>query len=508
MNRQLLIFCFLLLLGYSCHKEYSCEGCVPGAGNPPPPPPPPGQQSPLISALNCTNGNFSSIAFEATPYSGQFNISYTGGNAAAYKADTILSTGVPGLKAILAAGTLANGNGNLSYSISGTPATTGSAIFAISIGGKNCTATLQIDPQIVVLNGIIRIPIAVEKERNLVVLGSGKVKAWGSNQFGEVGDGTTTMRRTPVEVSGLTNIATVAAGGYHSLALAVNGNVWAWGKNDQGQLGNGTLFEDHIPKQIAGLTNIISIAAGFDYSLALRNDGTVWAWGANLWGVVGDGSYSNRHSPVQVNNLSGIIAIAAGTEHCLALKNDGTVWSWGWNANGCLGDGSSIAKRSTPAQIPALSGIRAIAANGSIHSLALRNDGTIWAWGDNFYGQLGDGSYTERSIPAPLTSLTDVVYIGTGERHSFAIKNDGSLWSWGWNGNGQLGVDFSFTYFQPNPVNIALLSGTKRIAGGSFHSMAQKSDGSVYTMGGNVFGQLGDGSSVLNRYVPMIVDGL
>ncbi len=507
MLRKLIIFSFFILLCFSCHKEYSCEGCIPGAGIPPPPSPP-GPQSPVIGSLNCSSGSFSMSALEASPYSGQYRISYAGGNGAIYNADTIISTGVTGLTAILSAGTLVNGNGNLVFHVSGTPATAGSAIFLISFAGKNCTATLLIDPQPVILNGIIKIPVAAEKERNLVVLIDGKVRAWGNNQFGQLGDGTTTDRNLPTDVNTLTNIAAVAAGGYHSLALTNEGKVWAWGKNDRGQLGDGTIFENHSPKLITGLSNIISIAAGFDYSLALKNDGTVWAWGANMWGVVGDGTYNDRHQPVQVMNLSGIIFIAAGTEHCLALKSDGTVWSWGWNANGCLGGGSTIAKRSTPAQIPTLSGITAIAANGSLHSIALKNDGTVWTWGDNFYGQLGDGTSTEKSVPAQLSSLTNITAIGTGERHSFAVKNDGSLWAWGWNGNGQLGVDFTFSFTELNPVHIMLLPGIKRITGGSFHSLAQKTNGSVYTMGSNVYGQLGDGSNVLNRYIPMVVAGL
>jgi len=505
MQWRLAILSFFTLLCYSCHKEYSCESCMPGGAGPVGPQNP---QAAAITSLNCAGGNFSAAAIEATFYSGQYTISYTSGNGATYKADTIVSTGVAGLTAILAAGTLANGNGNLIFSISGTPAATGHAIFLISFARKNCTATLRIDQQVVVLSGIIRIPIAAEKERNLVVLNNGTVKAWGNNQFGQVGDGTTTDRHTPVEVNTLTNIAAVASGAYHSLALANDGKVWAWGKNDQGQLGDGTLSENHVPKQVVGLSNIISIAAGFDYSLALKNDGTVWAWGGNMWGTLGDGSYTNRWQPVQVNNLSGVIFITAGTEHCLALKSDGTVWSWGWNAAGCLGDGSAVAKRSTAAPISALSGITAIAANGSFHALALKNDGTVWTWGDNFYGQLGDGTFIEKSIPVQLASLTNIAAIGTGERHSFAMRTDGSLWAWGWNGNGQLGVDFTFSFSQNSPVNVTLLSGVKRIAGGSFHSLAQRIDGSVYTMGNNVYGQLGDGTNVLNRYQPMVVAGL
>jgi len=502
----LVIFCFLFVLCSSCTKEYSCQNC-PGNTAPPVPQVPQTPQSPAITALDCTTGIFSATATEAIPYSGQYTISYSGGNGKIYDADTIASSGVTGLTAVLIADTLANGNGSLIYIISGTPATTGNATFMISFAGKNCTAILKVDPD-VALAGIIRIPIASEKERNMVLLGNGTVKAWGNNEFGQLGDGTTTDRHTPVLVSNLTNIASVAAGAYHSMALTNSGKVWIWGRNAYGQLGDGTLTEDHLPKQVAGLSNIISIAAGFDYSLALKNDGTVWAWGGNMWGVIGDGTYTPQPRPVQVINLTNIVAIAAGTEHCLALKNDGTVWAWGWNANGCLGENNTIVKRSTPEQVAGLSNITAIAANGSLHNLALKNDGTVWTWGDNMYGQLGDGSLTERYVPTQLASLNNITTIGTGERHSFAVKNDGALFSWGWNGNGQLGVDFISFFHQSSPVNITLLKDVKRITGGSYHSLAQKTDGSIYTMGGNVYGQLGDGSNVLNRHVPMIVPGL
>ncbi len=504
MQWRLIIFSFFILLYCSCHKEYSCESCMPGTG---PPTPPPNPQTPAITALNCGAGSFSSNAVAATPYSSQYTISYTGGNHLPYQADTIASTGVTGLTAILVAGTLANGNGNLVYQISGTPASAGNAIFLISFAGKNCTATLLVDTLPIILSGVMKMPIATEKERNLVVLGNGTVKAWGNNQFGQLGDGTTINRNIPVQVNVLTNIAAVAAGAYHSLALGNDGKVWAWGKNDFGQLGDGTQTENHNPKLVTGISNIISIAAGFDYSLALKNDGTVWAWGGNLWGVLGNGTYSNEFRPVQVNILSGIIAIAAGTEHCLALKNDGTVWAWGWNANGCLGDGSNVAKRSIPERIISLSGIKAIAANGSIHSLVLKNDGTVWTWGDNINGQMGDGTFIEKHVPTQVTSLNNITVIGTGERHSFAVKADGTLWAWGWNGNGQLGLDFTFSFSEPNPINVAALPGVKHIAGGSFHSLVQN-NGSTLTMGSNVYGQLGDGTTILNRYDPMVVPGL
>src|SRR5689334_4647109 len=212
MSSRLVIYLFFLLLGFSCKKEYSCEGCIRGSTGPRGPQ---GPTNPSIISLNCATGIFSANAIETTPYSGTFTISYSGGNGAVYKADTIYSTGISGFTAIRTNGNLSNGNGTITYHISGTASTAGNAGFTINLAGKICTATLIVDQQVTILNGIIKSPIAAEKERNLVVLGNGIVKAWGNNQFGQLGDGTTTHRYTPVEITTLTGIASVAAGAYH-----------------------------------------------------------------------------------------------------------------------------------------------------------------------------------------------------------------------------------------------------------------------------------------------------
>lgn len=192
----------------------------------------------------------------------------------------------------------------------------------------------------------------------------------------------------------------VAAGDYHSLALKSDGTVWAWGYNVCGQLGDGTTTSKTTPVQVFGLTGITAIAGGGYHSLALKSDGTVWAWGDNGYGQLGDGTITQRIAPVQVYGLTGITTIAAGNCHSLALKSNGTVWAWGWNGYGQLGDGTTTDKI-TPVQVSCLTGITTIAAGG-ISSLALKSDGTVWAWGDNYFGQLGDGTRTDRKIPVTV----------------------------------------------------------------------------------------------------------
>jgi alpha-tubulin suppressor-like RCC1 family protein len=355
-------------------------------------------------------------------------------------------------------------------------------------------------------NLITKISFAAQSYHNLAVLSDGTVKSWGENLHGCLGDGTTTHRSTPVLVVGLTNIIAVAAGEAHSLALDNDGKVWVWGNNETGQLGNGTNTDSHIPVRLSSLSDIVAISAGFDFSIALKKDGTLWAWGNNVWGVLGDGSYTNKSSPVQVN-LCKVVSIAVGLSHVVAVKNDGTVWTWGWNLNGTLGDGSSDIKRSIPGQVPGLTNIKSIAANGAIHTIALKNDGSLWAWGENYQGQLGNGTQQHQFTPIQL-SITNVAAIGNGAHSSFAIQQDGKVWAWGWNTADNLGIEIFNSSVALSPLYISQLTDVKAITGGAAHTLVQKNNGSVWSMGGNAFGQLGDGSSVIYRWEAKPVPGL
>ena len=297
---------------------------------------------------------------------------------------------------------------------------------------------------------------------SLVVKSDGTVWAWGQNIFGELGDGTYINRTTPVQVKGmggtgnLTSVISIKAGHGFSLALKSDGTIWAWGLNDRGQLGDGTTTDRTTPVQVKGsggvgnLIGIKSIATGSYHSLALKNDGSVWAWGENL-GTLGDGTYIERTTPVQVKgsggvgNLTGIIAIAGGEWDSLALKSDGTVWAWGANT----GDGTEI-NRTTPVQVKGvggvgnLTGVVAITV-GELHSFALKSDGTVWAWGNNNCGALGDGTYLDRTTPVQVKGaggvgyLTGIKNIVAGNNHSLALKNDGTVWAWGENAHYNLG---------------------------------------------------------------------
>jgi alpha-tubulin suppressor-like RCC1 family protein len=205
-------------------------------------------------------------------------------------------------------------------------------------------------------------------------------------------------------------ITAITRGNWHSLALTSDGTVWAWGRNSWGQLGNGTWNNSNVPVQVSGLTGITAIAAGAAYSLALKSDGTVWTWGDNGDGQLGNRTWDNSNLPVQVSGLTGITTIAAGDSHSLALKNDGTVWAWGYNRHGQLGNGTNK-DSNVPVQVSGLTGITAISAAGDSHSIALKNDGTIWAWGDNGDGELGNGTNKDSNVPVQVSGLIGVTTI-------------------------------------------------------------------------------------------------
>jgi len=353
--------------------------------------------------------------------------------------------------------------------------------------------------------------------------GSGEsvVWAWGANENGELGDGTTTTRLVPVQVQNLSGIQTIAAGGGHSLALKNDCTVWAWGDNSNGQLGNGTAVDANLPVQVHNLTGITAIAAGFFHSLALRNDGTVWAWGWNSFGQLGDGTFMDRNEPAQVQNLSGVIGIAAGGDHCLALRGDGSVWAWGENFFGELGDGTTV-HRNTPVQVQNLSGVTAVAI-GSSHSLALKGDSTVRAWGQNNVGELGDGTTIDRHTPVqvfatplvnvpdaagrliipPPGSLSGVTRIAAGIAFSLALKNDGRVWAWGSNISGSLGDDTNIDrHTAVGPVGH--VSGVTAIAAGGGQSLAVRSNAIVQAWGEGLFGQLGDNSTINSPFAVQV----
>jgi len=295
------------------------------------------------------------------------------------------------------------------------------------------------------VNGLTEIiRISAGNKHSLALKLDGTVWAWGDNGDGQLGDGTTTQRISPVQVSGLTGVIEISGGnGYHSVALKSDGTVWAWGLNDKGQLGNGTTTDSSVPVQSTGLTGVIAISAGKYHTLALKSDSTIWSYGGNWYGMLGDGTTSQRTTPVQVVGLTGIKAIDGGAEHNLALKSDSTVWAWGRNSDGQVGDGTTT-NRTSPVQVSGISSVMTVSAGGYF-SAVIKTDSTLWVWGSNSYGQFGDATTTDSSTPLRETtaSFTNLFAVAAGGYHNLMLKNIESInmCSTGRGWKGQLGND-------------------------------------------------------------------
>ena len=404
--------------------------------------------------------------------------------------------------------------------------------------------------------------------RHTVVLKSdGTLWAWGDNESGQLGDGTTNQRHEPVQIGARKDWTGVAVGAAHTVALKSDGTLWAWGDNAVGQLGDGTTTaacvgcDPHVPHQVGTDQDWTQVAAGDLHTVALKSDGTLWAWGDNEGGQLGDGATTAyRSAPHQVQADQDWARAAAGGLHTLALKSDGTLWAWGDNDHGQLGVAlwqpapypNQLLIWSLPFQVGTEQDWTQVA-TGTGHRLALKSDGTLWAWGDNDHSQLGHGTNTT-DLPIQVGTQRDWAEVAAGTSRTVALKSDGTLWAWGHNSHGQIGDgttadrltpaqiitpqqdwtqvaagykftaalkadgtlwawgmiryrEFDFSYYDSHifhPVQIGMERDWTRVAAGKYHAVARKSDGTLWAWGSNLAGQLGNGTTT-HRDLPVQV---
>lgn len=333
--------------------------------------------------------------------------------------------------------------------------------------------------------------------------------AWGANMSGQLGIGNLITQQLPVQIGVDHNWKDIVAGAIHCMALKDDGTLWAWGLNGNGQLGNATNTDSSSPVQIGNDSNWDKISIGQANSFAIKTNGTLWAWGHNYYGQIGDSTNVDKNIPVKVGADTNWKDVSGGGFHTLAIKTNGTLWAWGYNGEGELGD-STTTSDSIPKQIGSDCNWSKISA-GTMYSLGLKTDGTIWSWGFNGNGQLGIGANDK--VSKAITELkavqigedTDWKSITAGSSFAFAIKNDSTLWGWGFNYYGQLGngnttqLDYpKKTGTETNWKSIAAACGFLYNGGVyGMHTMGLKyqNDG-VCAAGANYIGQIGNGSTV------------
>ena len=348
------------------------------------------------------------------------------------------------------------------------------------------------------------IAISTSRSTSFAIYHDGSLWGWGWNGSGKIGNGTTKTVYSPVQI--MNDVVAVSSGDEYTMAIKSDNSLWGWGTNESGQLGNGkiTIYDEdynvvvdndyRTPVKI--MEDVASVSAGARHTMVIKTDGSLWGFGTGAHRI---GNYTSEVHLNPVWIMNDVVAVSAGLHHTMAIKTDGSLWGWGSNNFGQLGDGAGGWFTQSLAPIKIMEDVVAVS-SGSVHTMAIKADGTLWGWGDNFYGQVGDGTVatiidgkyiSEDSYHfSPVQVMEDVIAVSAGNGSTMVIKTDGSLWGFGSNGMGSLGDGTSENRYSP----IKIIENVVAVSTGNGHTLAIRTDGSLYAWGNNFFACLGDGT--------------
>jgi alpha-tubulin suppressor-like RCC1 family protein len=333
--------------------------------------------------------------------------------------------------------------------------------------------------------------------------------AWGGNTDAQLGDSTAVSKSSPVSVvGGFADWVQVSSGGAHTLGVRANGTAWGWGRGFTGQLGDGTTIGKSSPVSVVGgFTDWVQVGAGYNHSIGLRANGTAWAWGYNDLGMLGNNSTVLRQSsPVSVvGGFTDWVQLSAGEDHNVGIRSNGTAWAWGAGNSGELGDGTTVAKSSPVSVVGGFTDWVQVSA-GFIHSVGVRANGTAWAWGNGTNGRLGNFSSSNTSSPVSVVGgFTDWVQVSASS-HTVGVRANGTAWAWGDNGQGQLGTTSPSNTSSPEAV-VGGFTDWVQVSAGQVSSFGIRTNGTAWAWGAGLSGRLGDGTAVAKSSPVSIVGG-
>ena len=331
---------------------------------------------------------------------------------------------------------------------------------------------------------------------------------WGRNILGQIGSGDTFNRSSPTStIGGGTTWCQVSVADFHTAAVKTDGTLWTWGSSSRGALGTNSEVNRSSPGTTAGGgTTWCQASAGRRGSAAVKTDGTLWTWGDNPFGQLGDGTKVSRSSPgTTAGGGTTWCQVSSGGYRTAAIKTDGTLWTWGNNAWGALGN-NCASERSSPGTTAGGGTTWCnVSVNYGTHAMGIKTDGTLWTWGSNFKGELGNNSVVNRSSPGTTAGGgSNWKQAVPSVQHSAAIKSDGTLWTWGYNYSGQLGDNSTVSRSSPGTTVGGGTTWCAVAAGGSGTSGATagiKTNGTLWTWGNNLCGRLGS-NTIAGRSSP------